>query len=134
VSQLSGSSVPPVMPGAPLVTLPQLTASLQFASNAAGSWGSNTPQWRLFAHGWTSDLSSTAAIAADNYLVAWVADDIGETDGDPSTDSNGRIQVMARAISRRGIQRNVALTVAQTIEVTNAGAHGVRVLSWREVR
>ena len=36
------------------------------------------------------------------YLVAWIADDPGETDNDPFVDSNGRITLLARAFGLFG--------------------------------
>ena len=134
VSQLSGSTQLPGLPGAPSLTLGQLTTMVQAQSSAAGSWGADTPQWRVFAHGWISELAAAAPIADDQFLVAWVADDVGETDGNPFVDTNSRVQFIARAINTQGMQRTVGMTTAQTIELTNNGIPGVRVLAWREVR
>jgi hypothetical protein len=73
-------------------------------------------------------LSQLARAAdAPEYVVAWVADDLAETDNDPLRDSNGAVSVRAQAIGRHGIQRTVEATIANE-------NLGVGVLSWREVR
>lgn len=132
-SRLTGSGVPPVGPGESPVTLAQLTAVVQAESDAAASWGANSPAWRLFAHGWFYEVAPGFP-DSDEYLIAWVADDVGEVDSDPFVDSNRRVQVLARARSARGIERSVVAVVEQTATLTVAGQRGARVLAWREVR
>jgi hypothetical protein len=133
-SRLSGYSVPPVGPGDPPMTLAQLTSVVQAENDALGSWGSNGPQWRLFAHGWITELAPMASVDHDEFLAAFAADDVGETDGDPFVDTNGRIQIAARALSTRGTHRTILMTVAQTTKLTPAGFPGVRILAWKEIR
>jgi hypothetical protein len=133
-SRLNGHAVPPAGPGAIPRTLAQLTADVQAESDAAGVWGPNTPRWRLFAYGWLTELAPIAAGNSDEYLTAWAADDIDEADGDPLADTNGRLQFVARASSARGMQRRIALTVAQTPDLTMAGSPAIRILAWREIR
>jgi len=132
-SRLTGSAVPPVGPGESPVALAQLTAAVQAESDAAASWGANSPQWRLFAYGWLYE-AAPGSLDSDEYLIAWVADDVGEVDNDPFVDTNRRVQVLARARSARGIERSVVAVVEQTTTLTTAGLPGARVLAWREVR
>jgi hypothetical protein len=66
--------------------------------------------------------------------VAWVADDVSEADGNPSVDTNYRIQLVARAMNTQGMRRSVGITVEQTPEYTAAGLPAVRVLAWRSVQ
>lgn len=133
-SRLNGHAVPPAGPGTTPRTLAQLTADVQAESDAAGVWGANTPRWRLFAYGWLTELAPIASGVSDEYLTAWVADDVDEADDDPLADTNGRLQFIARASSARGMQRRIALTVAQTPALTMAGTPAVRILAWREIR
>jgi hypothetical protein len=134
ISRLQGYAVPPVAAGDPAVTLGQLTASVQSEFDAQGSWGANQPQWRLFAHGWLTELGPMASPDSDEFIAAFVADDVAEADGDPLVDSNGRIQIAARALSARGIHRSVVMTVEQTSSRTSSGIPGVRVLTRKEIR
>jgi hypothetical protein len=133
-SRFTGSQTPPVGPGEPAVTLAQLTTALQAESDASGSWGANSPRWRLFSFGRLDELAPAAAPDGDDYLAAWVADDVGETDGDPFTDTNGRLQITARATNHRGMRRTIALMVGQTSGRTASGFPGARILAWREGR
>jgi hypothetical protein len=134
VSRLRGHAVPPVAAGEPPVTLVQLTAAVQSEFDARGSWGSNHPQFRLFAHGWLTELAPMATADSDEFVAAFVGDDVGDADGDPLVDSNGRIQVAARALSARGVHRSFVMTVEQTSSRTSNGVPGVRVLTRKEIR
>jgi hypothetical protein len=134
LSRLSGHAVPPVGPGDPPMTLAQLTAVVQAENDTLGFWGANSPQWRLFAHGWITELAPMASVDHDEFLTAFAADDVAETDGDPFADTNGRIQIAARASSARGAHRTILMTVAQTTKPTPAGFPGVRILAWKEIR
>jgi hypothetical protein len=131
-SAFAGSTVPPIGPGDPPLTLAQLTAAFQLEYGALGSWGSNTPHWRLFGHGWLTELAPIVSGSGGEFLAMFVADDIADGDGDPLVDSNDRIQIAARARNARGGQRTVLVTVERTTSLTPAGLPGVRVLSWRE--
>ena len=133
-SRLQGHTVPPVGPGEPAVTLTQLTATVQSEFDIQGSWGANHPRWRLFAHGWLTELATMATADSDEFIAAFVSDDVGEGDGDPLIDSNGRIQIAARAMSARGIHRSIVMTVEQTSSLTSTGVPGVRVLTRKEIR
>ena len=96
-------------------------------------WGANNPRWRLFAFGRLRDMLPAGAIDSPYYVVAMVADDPGENDGDPTRDgvSNnpgaGIFAVRAEAFGPIGAHKVVELTVAR-------GGNAVRTLSWRELR
>lgn len=55
------------------------------AVTTARPWGANNPRWRLFAFGWLDDLVG-ATSGLRYYVVALVADDGAENDGDPWRD------------------------------------------------
>jgi hypothetical protein len=133
-SGLRGHSVPPVGPGEPSITLAQLTSAVQAEFDAQGSWGANHPQWRLFGHGWLTELAPMATVDSDEFIATFVADDVGENDGDVLVDSNRRIQIAARAMSSRSIHRSIVMTVEQTPSLTSTGVPGVRVLTRKEMR
>ena len=65
--------------------------------------------------------------ASPEYVVAWVADDLAETDNDPLTDGNGLMVIRAQAIGRLGVQRTIDVTIARE-------DLGIGITSWREVR
>ncbi len=131
-SRLAGHRVPPVAPGEAPLTLGQLTAAMQLAYGRMGSWGANTPQWRMFGHGWLAEIVPAAAADSDEFLATFVADDVGESDGNPQVDTNGRIQVAARASNRRGAQRTLIVLAEKS--VGPSGTPGVRVLTWKEMQ
>jgi hypothetical protein len=85
-----------------------LTDRLQQETDASNQWGSDAQTWRLFAHGPLDALLPSASggrLATGGgghretgfYVVAWVADDNGEGDGNPGADTNGRMAVRAEA-------------------------------------
>lgn len=121
----AGSTVMTAVAG--LVDVGAKTADLQAQSDAVSRWGVNNPQWRVFAAGHLSSLWPDAGPAGAVYLLAWVADDQAETDGDPAADGNGAIRVRAEALGRRGARRVVEVVIART---TFPGV--IRQLSWRE--
>jgi hypothetical protein len=96
-------------------------------------WGSGNPWWRLFAYGpaavWLPDDPAPPGV----YLVAWVADDPTETDGDPfrdgvAADNPGR-QVMliaGRAYGAGGATRTVQLVVERVGTDVRVIAHHER--------
>jgi hypothetical protein len=67
----------------------------------------------------------------------WIADDPGETDGDPTRDSNGILLVRAEAFGVRGSWRVVEATLAGSILRDLDGVaigRTVSVVAWREAR
>ena len=59
------------------VSLPGAT---DLANSEPRPWGANNPQWRLFAFG---------RLTPGAYVIAWVADDPAENDGDATRDGTG---------------------------------------------
>jgi hypothetical protein len=93
-------------------------------------WGSNNPAWRLFAFGW---------LGPNTYVVAWVADDFAETDGDPATDGGGAanpgagiLALRAEAFGAGRAHKVLEATVRR--EVDAGGGPLIRVRSWQEIR
>jgi hypothetical protein len=101
------------------------TAALQTASDARARRGLDNPRWRLFLHSPLAAMTRTSA--AREYVMAWVADDVSETDNDPETDTNGVVVIRAKAVARLGVSR--------TVEAAFVRQDGrARLLSWREVQ
>jgi hypothetical protein len=67
----------------------------------------------LFAHGVPGADLPFAGLSGDAFALVWVADDITESDGDPSTDDNGVVVVRARAMGPRRSQADVQVVVAR---------------------
>jgi hypothetical protein len=101
------------------------TAELQPRS---GAFGADTPRWQLLAWGPLSRLDGTGSIESAQYVSVWIADDPNDQDGDPLTDSDGRVTLHGEARGPGGAMRVVEASVART------GEGVMRVLSWREVR
>jgi hypothetical protein len=122
------------------------------AVTAARPWGHNNPRWQLFAWGPVSALAP-ALQARDVYVLVWVGDDPGETDGDPLRDAAAEdrpggwtLSLAAQAVGPGGLRRMLEATVTRTTPVpppeaggplpppAAAGPGPSRVLAWREVR
>jgi hypothetical protein len=93
-------------------------------------WGANNPVWRLFAYGWLGERT---------YVIAWIADDSAETDGDASVDGGGAanpgrgiLAIRAEAFGVAGGRKVLEGTVRQ--EVSAGSVTAVRMLSWQELR
>ena len=107
------------------------------ATTAERPWGANNPRWRLYAYGPLSAVLGTAPVDSAFYVVASVADDPSENDGDPSIDGPsdaqspnpgaGVVMLRAEAFGPRNAHRVVEATVKRL-------STGLRVLSWRDVR
>ena len=50
-------------------------------------WGVRNPRWQLLVHQPLADLDAAAGAVCPCYLVAWVADDPADDDGDPLRDA-----------------------------------------------
>lgn len=134
---LSGGALSAFVDGAPSgsrqlgdgssVDLMQVTA---LANGEPRPWGANNPAWRLFAFGW---------LGPRTYVVAWVADDAAENDGDPSADGDstenpgaGILALRAEAFGVGGAHKVLEATVRRDVD-TLAGP-AIRLLSWQEIR
>ncbi len=121
-SAFRDSTLNPVTPWGSTLDLPALTAALQARTDASFGWSANNPHWRLWIYGPFERL-----VPAGNsrlYVVVWLGDDLGETDGSPLTDENDTLVVLARALGPAGL--SVSVRAAVMVE------EGVRVLSWKE--
>ncbi|HET9013700.1 MAG TPA: hypothetical protein VFN38_17875 [Gemmatimonadaceae bacterium] len=131
-----GRAMPSLADGSSL-DLARLTSDRQTASDAFYPAGPNRPVWSLYAHASIARLISGAPGGPDPYVVAWVADDPDETDGDPSRDSNGVILVRAEAFGTRGAWRAIEATLSADVVRDVAGVpimSRVTVMTWREAR
>ena len=91
-----------------------LTLNVQRESDDFNRWGVDGPRWRLYAFGPADRLLGVAADARrakSFYVMAWVADDPGEGDGNPAADRNETIQVRADAFGPRRTHIGVLATV-----------------------
>jgi hypothetical protein len=119
----------PVLASNQRIDLAAVTADVQRQSDAGGSWGANSPRWRLFAYGPLSSVTGSGGVQSSAYLATWIADDPAETDGDPVVDGNGRITLLAKAFGLFGSVRSVAVTLSRS----GLGSGVVHVLAWQEV-
>jgi hypothetical protein len=134
---LAGGVLSPFVDG-PATGLRQLgdgtTVELAEATNALNSeprpWGANNPVWRLFAFGW---------LGPTTYVIAWVADDSAENDGDPLTDGGGIanpgagiVAIHAEAFGAGGAHK--ALEAAVRRDVGGPGGPVIRALWWQHIR
>ena len=108
------------LPAGGRMTLNTATAALQAETDAADSWGTNNPRWRLFAWGPLADLLGSSTIDSRMYVAVWVADDPadappgGAPDGNPLLDANGTLTIRAEAIGASGTRKTIEVTVART--------------------
>jgi len=120
---VDGTTAPRLASGE-VLSLTSMTAALQAASDADAKHGLNNPRWRLFLY---KPLASITQSSSAQYVMAWVADDLAETDNDPLTDGNGIVLIRAQAAGRLGMQRTIDVTVAKK-------DLGIGITSWREIR
>src|SRR4051812_39516651 len=81
-------------------------------------WGSNNPQWQLFAYGPMSRFTQLAR-PAPCYLAVWIGDDPRERDGNPLVDEPGEgvpghgiVRVHAEAFGLAGTRRAIEAELA----------------------
>jgi hypothetical protein len=79
-----------------------LTANLQTrAGNPAP--GADRLHWSLFGAGPAASLAPGGQPAFRVYLLAWIADDEADGDGNPTADTNRIVQIRAEARGRLGL-------------------------------
>lgn len=110
------------------IDLKTITDVLQAQIDSQNAWGANDPVWRLYAFGRLDDLLPGRVIDSRMYVALWVADDLGETDGNPSSDANGVITLHAEAFGPSGTRRRVEAAISRQ------SSSAVRLLSWHELR
>lgn len=129
VSPYVSGPIQVVLADGTVLDLAALDAEHQSLSDAVAPWGANNPAWTRFVWGPMSVLSEvTLGPPSPYYLVAWVADDGEDGDGNPWVDSNGVVQIHAAAYGARGARLAVTTRVARV----GAGPSGVRRVSWRD--
>lgn len=124
------SNVPRAIPGAGTVLVCCAGDSL----SARVERDTGTP-WRPFAWGSLGGLLGLSE-AGRYYLVAWVADDRDDGDGNPAADSNNRILVRSEAVTPLGARKAIEAAVERPEGTApeEAPGRGLRVLTWRERR
>ena len=125
----------PVAPWNESLDLAAMTVGVQQQSDGVWSAGADTPGWQLFAAGPIARLVASE-LADSMFVMAWVADDTADADGNPKADANGILMVRVHALALGGLQR-ILLIVLQRDDAGgpgNSGPPAVRVVSWREVR
>lgn len=99
-------------------------------------WGVRNPRWRLAVHVPLAAVEPEAASVCPCYLVAWIADDPADADGDPRADApmgvagHGVLLVRGLAMAARGTVAEVEAVVAQPCRRSGAPCGGSRVQSW----
>ena len=99
-------------------------------------WGVRNPRWRLAIHTPLASVEPEAATVCPCYLVAWIADDPADADGDPRADAplgvagHGVLLVRGLAVAARGTMAEVEAVVAQPCRRSGAPCGGSRVQSW----
>lgn len=102
---LFGRSSPAGMPSSRVPDVSAETAVLQTMWNRPGSWGADNPQWRPFADGFFDSVLPTGVRGHPSYVIAWIADDEFETDGNPTVDSNGQVRVHVESFGSLGARQ-----------------------------
>ncbi|HVL70102.1 MAG TPA: pilus assembly PilX N-terminal domain-containing protein [Vicinamibacterales bacterium] len=121
-SFIAGSPSNIVLPSGHRIDLNAATADLQAQTNTANLWGTNNPQWRLFAWGPISEMLGPGRIDSPMYVAVWVADDPADAspmtpnvpDGNPLSDLNGTLTLRAEAFGPGGTRKVIEVTVART--------------------
>jgi hypothetical protein len=138
-----GASPPRLADGTTL-DLRRLTLERQADSSAVYGAGVDRPVWRLFAHAPIARLLPAGVIRSPAYVLVWIADDIGDGDGDPLHDSNGVLLVRAEAFGLGGGRRAIDAIVGRDeredadeddgVPAAGVPPLDVRMICWREVR
>jgi hypothetical protein len=102
-------------------------------------WGSDNPDWRLYAHAPLNQLLAAGRVNANMYVIVWVGDDPSENDGDPLRDGSaeanpgsGIISLRAEAFGSGGAHKVLLATVSRAAR--ESGPASIRILSWKEIR
>ena len=106
---------------------------------AARPWGGRNLRWQLLLHQPLAALDAEAGFVCPCYLVAWVADDPADADGDPRRDApagvagHGVLLVRGAAFGLTGALAEVEALVAQPCRRSATPCGGIRVQSWGTV-
>ena len=123
----NGSTTMPAPAGGQVVDFAAHTADAQQAVyGPAAAWGADTPQFRLAGYGVPADdLPADASLSNRTYVLLWVSDDVADSDGDPSVDSNGVLVLRAQAFGPRRTQ-----SIVQSVLGRTATPGVVRRITW----
>jgi len=104
--------------------------------SAERPWGSNNPEWTLYAHAPLASFVPSVGTDSKIYVVVWVADDPLDNDGQSRIDGDqthgpnpgaGLMQLRAQSYGPSGARRTIEVTLRR------ADSH-VEVIAWREIR
>lgn len=117
----------PPPPHGPDPDVPTLTAALQAATDARYGPGADTPRWTP----WVEGLAPAgAAGGSPAVVIAWVADDAEDGDGDPYADANAVVWVRVEAWGSAGARAALEAIVRRGPD----GIPPAAVAAWRAVR
>lgn len=129
-SSLADLSGRPAAASGGLLDLGAAGTQVQARSDALAPWGPDRPRWKLFAYGPLQAFVQLPPPHSGLYLLAWVADDGGDGDGDPTHDANGILQVWAEARGPLGTRRAVTAGFARI----DPAPAPLRCVWWRDAR
>lgn len=107
---------------------------------ASRPWGVRNPRWQLLVHLPLVAIDAVAARTCPCYLIAWVADDPSDDDGDPLRDApvgvsgHGVLLLRGAAVGGQGALAEAEALVEQPCRRLPAPCGGIRVQSWGPVR
>jgi Tfp pilus assembly protein PilX len=123
------------LPGGDIVVLccgaGSLTGEVQGRAHGGLSWGPDTPVWQIFAWGPVNSWLPAGRIDSPLYVVAWIADDPDDGDGNPYVDANGFLELHVHALGPRGGRRVVEAIVERP---AGGSLADTKVRGWRDVR
>jgi hypothetical protein len=108
-----------------------LTDELQRRAHGGRSWGGDNPVWQIFAWGPVNAWLPAGRLDSPLYLVAWIADDPDDGDGNPYVDTNGFLELHVHALGPRGGRRVVEAIVERP---AGGSLADTKVRGWRDVR
>jgi hypothetical protein len=110
VSRFNDATLTPRAPDGRVLDLAGLTVVRQRESDARDGpdrFGADSPQWRLYLHTNLSNIVPSAHPVVPLYVVAWIADDGMDGDGDPTIDANQIVLIHAEAYGTNNSNRSV---------------------------
>ena len=123
------------LPGGDTVVLccgaASLTEEVQRRAHGGRSWGPDTPVWQIFAWGPVNGWLPAGRIDSPLYVVAWIADDPDDGDGNPLVDANGFLELHVHALGPRGGRRVVEAIVHRA---AGGALADTKIRRWRDVR
>jgi hypothetical protein len=108
-----------------------LTDEVQRRAHGGRSWGPDTPVWQIFAWGPVNSWLPAGRIDSPLYVVAWIADDPDDGDGNPYVDANGFLELHVHALGPRGGRRVVEAIVERP---AGGSLADTKVRGWRDLR